>query len=83
MKNMLTFIVILIVIFICYKYFVSKTSDDHDTSTSVRGKPVAVKQVSGNGTISADQNPVRHTRIGKKLDNLYGQHNKNLNEALH
>jgi uncharacterized protein YxeA len=82
MKNFFTFVFILIVILICYVYFVREASKDDDNTAVSRRQSTVKSSQQTSGTKSVDQNPVRRTRIGKKLDNLYDKHNKYSNEAL-
>ena len=80
MKNLFTFILILVLGIIAYKIFVkiNAPSSKKSSQTHVAAK----RNPSENSTTSADQNPVRRTRIGKKLDNLYDKHNKYSTDAL-
>ena len=79
MKNLFTFILIIVLVIIVYKIFVKLNTPDKQKSTT----QVTTKQPpSTTATTSADQNPVRRTRIGKKLDNIYGKHNEYTTEAL-
>jgi len=80
MKNLFTFILIMVFLIIAYKIFVKikDSNADYNATSRVTSKRHSNKS----STTSSDQNPVRRTRIGKKLDNLYNQHEKYTNEAL-
>ena len=80
MKSLFTFILIVVLVIVAYKIFVK--IQDSDSNATSQSRVAAKRQPSKSSTTSADQNPVRRTRIGKKLDNLYNKHNKYNNEAL-
>ena len=80
MKGLFTFILIVALVIVGYKVFVRINApvDDKPAST----KATVKRQSSKNTTTSSDQNPIRQTRIGKKLDNIYDKHNKYTDGAL-
>ncbi len=80
MKGLFTFILIVALLIVGYKIFVRINAPIDDKPTS--SKTTVKRPSSKNTTTSADQNPIRQTRIGKKLDNIYDKHNSYTDDVL-
>jgi len=80
MKNLFIIILSIVLMIIAYKVFVKIKNNNYDANASSR--VTSKRHSNSSSTTSADQNPVRRTRIGKKLDNIYNKHEKYTNEAL-